>query len=455
MSGVTESLLAAFRRVVGEQGVVTDPAVTTSFTTDWTGRWQGTTPCVLRPQTDSHVAAVLALCHDADVAVVPQGGNTGLVGGSVPRNNEVVLSLAALDSLTEVNRDTMTVTVGAGVTLARLHQHAEAAGLAYGVDMASRDSATLGGNIATDAGGIRVVRYGTTRQQVQGVAVALPNGLSVTRLDDVAKDTVGYAIDQLFVGSEGTLGVLTRAKLALHPRHDRRVVGLVALDSMGDAVAFARLARSQLDMIDALEVMPRNGVELVAAHRKVGLPFERPYPVYVLIEVAAQTDPFEALAALLSQAPMVKDATVAVDRPDRQRLWELREGHTEAISHIATTLEKFDVSVPLATLDRVLSAVTDAVAEQFPQAKIFLFGHLAEGNLHLNVCDVPVGDLALEELVVGMIANARGSISAEHGVGVQKTAYLPLVRSADERVLYRAVKAACDPKGIMNPGVIV
>lgn len=455
MAHVTESLMAAFRQVVGEPGVVTDPAVTASFTADWTRRWQGTTPCVLRPRDDAQTVELLRLCHDAEVAVVPQGGNTGLVGGSVPRNHEVVLSLGLLDSVADVNRDTMTVTVGAGVTLAALHQHAAAAGLAYGVDMASRDSATVAGNIATDAGGLRVVRYGTTRQQVNGLAVALPGGITVTRLDEVAKDTVGYALDQLFIGSEGTLGVITRAQLVLRPRYDRRVVALLGLDSVADAVAFARLARHELDSIDALELMFASGVELVAKQQQVAMPFATRYPVYVLIELAAKTDPFAALAGVLNDAPMVRDAVVAVERSDRARLWAFREGHTESISRVSSRVEKFDVSVPLARFETVVTALTATVTELYPDARLFLFGHLAEGNVHVNVCDSPPDDDTLSELVLGMVADANGSISAEHGVGQQKTRHLGLVRSRDELALYSQVKAVCDPHGIMNPGVIV
>lgn len=455
MTAVSGTLLNAFRQLVGAHNVLTDPAMTVSYTTDWTGRWTGQTPAVLRPTSETMVAGLLALCRDAGVGVVPQGGNTGLVGGSIPHTNEVVLSLAGLTTLGPVDYDTMQVVVGAGVTLAALHAHVAQAGLAYGVDMASRESATVGGSIATNAGGIRVVRYGTTSDQLAGIEVALPSGVTVSRLDPVAKDTVGYPLGALFAGSEGTLGVITRAQLKVVPRYDARVVALVGLDSLGAAVAFARMARRDLDMIDALELMLAAGVSLVAKRHGMALPFATEYPVYVLIEVAAKQDPFAPLADFLGGCDLVGDAAVATDRGDRSRLWAFREGHTEAIGQLSSRVEKFDVSVPLARLDTVASALIDAVSGGWPHATVHLFGHLAEGNLHVNICDAPVDDPQLTQTVLGLVAGAGGSISAEHGLGQQKTPYMALVRSADEQALYRGVKAVYDPTGMMNPGVIV
>jgi len=455
MTAVSATLLDAFRSIVGEHNVITDRQVTSSYTTDWTGRWHGDTPAVLRPTDETQVVRVLALCHDAGCAVVPQGGNTGLVGGSVPHDGEVVLSLAGLTAVQPIDRDAMQVVVGAGVTLGALHQHVSSAGLAYGVDMASRDSATVGGSIATDAGGIRVVRYGTTRAQLNGVEVALPQGRMVTRLDAVAKDTVGYALPQLFVGSEGTLGVITRAQLKVVPRYDARVVAVVALESIAAAVAFTRLVRAELDTIDALELMLQAGVDLVVHHTGAARPFATNYPVYVLIELAAKHDPFSDLADVLSSCDLVLDAAIATDRPGRDRLWALREGHTEAISQTSSKVAKFDVSVPLVRLDEVTETLLKRIVALIPIATVQVFGHLAEGNLHINVCDAVSDDQALTDLVLGMIGDVGGSISAEHGLGRQKTPYVAAVRSADERALYAGLKALCDPAGIMNPGVIV
>ncbi|MEX2532993.1 MAG: FAD-binding oxidoreductase [Nitriliruptoraceae bacterium] len=455
MTPVSATLLDTFRKIVGEHNVITDRQVTSSYTTDWTGRWHGDTPAVLRPTDEMQVARVLALCHDAGCAVVPQGGNTGLVGGSVPHEGEVVLSLTGLTAVQPIDRDAMQVVVGAGVTVGALHEHVARAGLAYGVDMASRDSATVGGSIATDAGGIRVVRYGTTRAQLNGVEVALPQGRKVTRLDAVAKDTVGYALPQLFVGSEGTLGVITRAQLKVVPRYDARVVAVVALESIAAAVAFTRLVRAELDTIDALELMLKAGVDLVVHHTGAARLFAADYPVYVLIELAAKHDPFTDLADVLSGCDLVLDAVIATDRPTRQRLWALREGHTEAIGQTSSRVTKFDVSVPLPRLDEVTAALLRQIVALSPETTVQVFGHLAEGNLHINVCDAPSDDQALTDLVLGMIGDVGGSISAEHGLGRQKTPYLPAVRSADERALYAGLKAVCDPAGIMNPGVIV
>lgn len=450
-----DALIAELVEAVGERHVLTDPSLTAAYEADWTRRWRGDARCVARPADTEQVAAVVRACAAHDAAIVPQGGNTGLVGGGVPRGGEVVLSLQRLDDLGEVDELSAQVTVGAGVTLAALHDHVAAAGFAYGVDMASRESATVGGTVATDAGGIRVVRYGSTRAQVVGLEAVLADGSVIRRLDGLLKDTVGYDLSSLLIGSEGTLGIVTRVMLRLVPRFEHRVVALLAVDSVVDAVALFQRLRGEVDGIEAIELIQHPGVELVVEHTGAASPFGTAYPSYLLVEVASRHDPMEVLAAALSDAPEVLDAAVAADASARARLWQLREAHTETISAIGEVPHKFDVSVPLARLGELTDRLPHVVEEAAAGARLIVFGHLGEGNLHVNVLGPPSDDEEVDAAVLGLVAAMGGSISAEHGVGVHKSSHLHLVRSPEEIATMRAVKAALDPHGRLNPGVLL
>ncbi len=451
----SDDLVTDLVDAVGERHVLTDPSLTAAYESDWTRRWHGEARCVVRPADTDEVAAVVRACARHGAAVVPQGGNTGLVGGSTPRGGEVVVSLGRLDELGEVDTLAAHVTVGAGVTLAALHEHAAAAGLAYGVNMASRDSATVGGTVATDAGGIRVVRYGTTRAQVVGLEAVLADGSVIRRLDGLVKDTVGYDLGALLIGSEGTLGIVTRVVLRLVPRLEHRVVALLAVDGVPEALQLYRRLRDGVDGIEAIELIHHEGVELVVAHTGASQPFGTPHPSYLLVEVAGRSDPMDGLAAVLGDAPELRDAAVAADGPGRQRLWHLREAHTETISAMDAVPHKFDVSVPLATLPRLTDRLPEVVEAAAPGARLIVFGHLGDGNLHVNVVGPDPDDTAVDDAVLGLVVELGGSISAEHGVGRHKTGYLHLVRSDAEIAAMRALKSALDPDGVLNPGVLL
>jgi len=450
------TLAAALQAAVGPEHVLVDRDLRASFETDWTGRFTGSSRAVVRPASASQVAQVLAACADAAVPVVVQGGNTGLVGGGVPGqeqggNPPVLLVTTRLTELSAVSAATCQVTAGAGVRLAALTAHARAAGLDFGVDLAARDSATVGGMVATNAGGVRVVRYGSMREQVAGVEAALADGRIIARLDGLAKDSTGYDLGHLLAGSEGTLAVITRLRLRLVAREPARAVAFVAVRDTADAVGLLAALRVRLPGLSAAELCFDAGLALVAAYLDVPVPLADTGGAYVLIEVAADADPLDDLLTALQACDQVLDATVASSAADRARLWQLREAHTEAISSAGVPV-KLDVSVPADRLAELVGLLPDAVAAGAPSAQLVIFGHLAEANLHVNVLQADAE--AVTGAVLALVARLGGSISSEHGIGRAKAGWLGLSRSQAEIDVMRAVKAAFDPLGLLNPGVI-
>lgn len=439
--------------VVGDQHVLTDADVKASYETDWTGRFRGAAAVVVRPGDVGQVAEVLRICNEAGIAVVAQGGNTGLVGGSIPRDGAVLLSLRRLNGLGAVDEISAQVTVGAGVTLARLQEHARAAAFDFGVDIAARDSATVGGMIATNAGGTRVLRYGHMRAQVVGIEAVLADGSLISRMSGLLKDNSGYDLGGLLVGSEGTLGVVTAARLRLAPLLDRRVTALLGVADLGAALRVVAKLRTDVASLDSVEVFFQPGLELVMEHMRLGAPFAREYGCYLLVECAGRRDPLDELAAVLEEADEIQDSAVASEGPGRERLWGYREDHTAAIN-AAGVPHKLDISLPLDRMVEFAGAVEAGVQRAVPGSRVILFGHAADGNLHVNVLGPAPDDERVAEAVFGLVARHGGSISAEHGIGVAKAPWLQLTRSAVDIEAMRRIKAALDPKGILNPGVI-
>jgi FAD/FMN-containing dehydrogenase len=453
------TLADALRSTVGVQHVLLDDDLRASHETDWTGRFSGRSAAVVRPASTTEVAQVLAACSQARVPVVVQGGNTSLVGGSVPPAAAtdcppVVVLTTRLTELGPVSRSARQVTAGAGVTLAALTAHARAAGLDFGVDLAARESATVGGMVATNAGGIRVIRHGSMREQVAGVEAALIDGRVISRLDGLAKDSTGYDLGHLLAGSEGTLAVITRLRLRLVTAEPERAVAMVAVRNTAAAVDLLAGLRDALPGISAAEISFDPGLALTARHLGVGLPFEPAGGAYVLVEVAADADPLDNLLAALEAAQQVLDATVASSAADRARLWALREAHTEAISSIGVPL-KLDVSVPMDRLAELTDGLPAVVAAMEPTAEVVIFGHLAEANMHVNILRATGDPEAVTDAVLTLVASLGGSISSEHGVGRAKVPWLELSRSEAEIDIMRSIKAAFDPLGLLNPGVLL
>jgi FAD/FMN-containing dehydrogenase len=455
---VTDELVKALREATGAAQVLTDADLRAGYETDWTRRWHGSAVAVVRPASTDAVAAVLDACRRFGAAVIPQGGNTGLVGGSVPRTAadrpQVVLSLARLDDVEAVDEAAGEVTVGAGVTLGRLQGHVRAAGYGFGVDLGARDSATLGGMIATNAGGIQVMRHGPMRSQLVGVEAVLADGSVVRRLPGLVKDNTGYHLPSLLAGSEGTLAVVTRARLRIVTLLPRRAVALLAIDGAGEAVEVTAGLRRRLPDLLAAELFFDDGMALVLRHAGGGRPFRESHPAYLLVEAEGTADPTDQLAAAIEAAgPLVRDALLASDPPARERLWRLRERHTESINAEGVP-HKLDVAVPIGQLARYAEAVRTAVAELAPGARTYLYGHVGDGNLHVNVLGPPPEDEAVDGAVLRLAIEMGGTISAEHGIGVAKTAWLEPDRGQADVAAMRAIKRALDPEGVLNPGVL-
>jgi FAD/FMN-containing dehydrogenase len=451
--GVTDRLVIDLAAAVGEADVLADDDRRAPFEVDWTRRYRGRARAVVRPADAAQVAAVLGACREHGAAVVPQGGNTGMVGAGVPRGGEVVLSTARLTELGPVDRAAAQVQAGAGVTLAALQAHARAAGLAAGVDLGARDSATLGGLVATDAGGTHAVRHGTVRARVAGLQAVLADGTIVDR-PALLKDNAGYDLPALLIGSEGTLGVITRVRWRLVALLPSRVAALIALPSLEAAAALLAEVRPRLQStLHAADFYMDEGLQLVLDHCKLPAPVPERSPVYVLLECAAAADPTDELAAALAEAG-IDDAVVATDSAERTRLWRFREAHAEAISAVGIP-HKLDVGVPLARLAEFARRVPEEVERAAPGARAIIFGHLGDGNVHVNVLGPEPGDHAVDEAILRLAADCGGTISAEHGVGVAKARWLELTRPPGELRAMAAIKQALDPDGLLNPGAVL
>ncbi len=449
------ALVRAFVDVVGPAHVLTDPDVAASYATDWTGRFVGATPAVVRPGTLEDVAAVVTLCREHGVSLVPQGGNTGMVGGGVPLHGEVVVSLRRLEAVSEVDAAAGQLSAQAGATLAAVQAAARTSGWDYGVDLGGRDSATVGGNVATNAGGLRVLRYGDTRAQLLGVQAVLGSGDTVEHLGGLLKDNTGYALHALVCGSEGTLGIVTAARLRLVPPAPRRVAAILGMKDAASAVVAAQELRRALPALSAAELMVRSGVELVCSVSGVPLPLDAPHEAYLLVEASGTTDPTPDLTDAVGALAGVEDAAVAVEPQRIAALFRYREAHTEAVNSLGAPPHKLDVTLPHGVLAEMVERLPSLVRAVAPDASVWLFGHVGDGNVHVNVTGIAPDDERVDDVVLRAIAEVGGSISAEHGIGAAKRRWLELNRSPAELRAFAAIKRALDPDGIMNPHVLV
>jgi FAD/FMN-containing dehydrogenase len=445
-------LKQALAEIVGSRHVLSDPDLTSSYESDYTGRYRGRARCVVRPADSAEVAGVMEVCAQHGAAVVPQGGNTGLVGGSVPRSGEVVISLRRLAQIDEVDAALGQVTVGAGATLGALQAAARAAREDAGLDFGARDSCTVGGVVACDAGGARALRHGTARAHVAGLEAVLADGSVISRLAGLSKDNAGYNLPALLVGSEGTLGIITRVRWKLTPLLTARVAALVPLGSAAEAAELLTALRATAPSLESCDFFLDDGFQLVLEHQRRQSPVRTRAPLYVLAECAARSDPTDELAEALAQAG-IDDALIADDTASRAGLWALREGHTDAIN-AAGIPHKLDVGVPLHQLDRFLEQVPEAAAAAGGE-RVVLFGHLGDGNVHVNVLGPNPEDPRVDDAVLELVLGCEGTISAEHGVGVAKAQWLERARGAEQVAAMRRIKRALDPDDLLNPGVVL
>ncbi|PQP52852.1 FAD-binding oxidoreductase, partial [Mycolicibacterium austroafricanum] len=439
---MTEALIDRLAAIVGATQVTTDADVLEGRSVDHTGRYRGHASALVRPGSADEVAAVLRVCRDAGVNVTVQGGRTSLVAGTVPEHDDVLLSTERLRDVGEVDVVERRIRVGAGATLAEVQRAAAAAGLVFGVDLAARDSATVGGMASTNAGGLRTVCYGNMGEQVIGLDVVLPDGSVVHRHSQVRSDNTGYDLASLFVGAEGTLGVITALDLRLHPTPRQRVTAICGFADLDALIETGRVFRD-MEGIAALELIDARASALTAEHAGVAAPVQGAWQL--LIELAGETDLTDRLAEALESAELTDEPAVGVDANAQQRLWQVREAVAEVLGVYGPPL-KFDVSLPLSAIRGFAEDAAALVAEHAPDAIPVLFGHVGEGNLHLNIlrCDL-TGERGLYSAMMALIARHGGNVSSEHGVGTRKRDYLSMARTEADIAAMRTVKAAFDP----------
>ena len=444
-----------------------DPADTERYARDWIGKHVGATPLVVRPRSTGEVAAVLAAAAELGVPLVPQGGNTGMVGGGVPRAGEVVLSVERLNAIEDFDDGSATVRVQAGVVLETLQGFLAERGCDMPVDLGGRGSCQIGGMIATNAGGTKVLRYGHMREQVRGLEAVLADGTVVSSLNTLKKNNTGLDLKQIFIGSEGVLGIITRAVLQVQPAPEAFQTALVALARRDLLPDLLRTARARFRGLSSLEFIDGGTVAYVeSAEPGFRLPLAGGHASYVVIEEEsaageAAREAFVGRLETLLADSLIADAVIAGSEAQARAIWRVREAPTEVVSQLGLT-HKFDVTVPPGVIPPFLGEM-EAVAGKVGGVRAILFGHLGDGNVHVNMAqeagvpdlDFLAKDPALAAEIYGIVHARRGSISAEHGIGVMKRAYLPLSRTVEEIALMRTLKATLDPTGILNPGVIL
>jgi FAD/FMN-containing dehydrogenase len=467
-----EAFLDATKAVVGPQGWIADPAEQERYLIDERRLYRGRTAIVLRPRSTEEVACVVGLCHQHRVAIVPQGGNTGLVGGSVPNEagGEVVLSLARMNRILDVSPLDYAMTVEAGVVLAQVQDAARAVDRLFPLSLAAEGSCTIGGNLSTNAGGVNVLRYGSARDLVLGLEVVLPDGRVWDGLRRLRKDNTGYDLKHLFMGAEGTLGVITRAVLRLFPLPKQVVTGFAGLVSVAAAVdLLSRFQAATGGRVTAFEVLPRFGLDLILRHiAHTADPLTDAHPWYVLFDVssgedgAGLTQAVEGVLAGALTGGILRDATLATNEAQARALWRLRESLPEAQKPAGGSI-KHDVSVPITRFAELIERAQAAVQRLIPGVRPVPFGHLGDGNVHLNFTQPEGADTsgflaqwgAVNHVVHDIVHELGGSISAEHGLGRLKREEIVRYKSPLEIELMRSLKATLDPLGIMNPGKVV
>jgi FAD/FMN-containing dehydrogenase len=472
MDAQTNHLIEALRQRLGPKGVLTDSAETAPYCEDWRRLYHGRTPAVLRPATREEVAAAVRLCAERGVPIVPQGGNTSMVGGAAVSEDEsqIVLSLSRINRVRGIGTIDMTMEIEAGVTLKAAQEAAAEVQCLLPLSISSEGSAQIGGVLATNAGGNNTVRYGNARDLVLGLEVVLPDGQVWNGMRRLHKDNTGYCLRQLFIGSEGTLGIITAAVLKLYPRPRETAVALCAVASPEAALdLFNRLQQHDAAAIQAYEYMSGGGIELVLRYIPgAALRVATPAQHYALIELATSREgaglraSLEEMLAASMEAGIVIDAVIAESGAQRAALWKLREEHSEA-QKLAGASVKNDVSVPVSKVPELIRRATEVCERLVPGIRCVPFGHLGDGNIHVNLVQ-PEGtdpaaflarDHELMDAVNEVVRALDGSFSAEHGVGKLKPYMMPEWRGGAELELMRRIKAALDPQGLLNPGKVL
>jgi len=461
---IAPETISRLMNAAGPNGFTEDPAEIAPHLEEWRSKYRGNSHLLLKPATVERVSTILAICNETRTSIVPQGGNTGLVGGQIPFYGEVLLSLSRMNRIRHVDADGMSIIAEAGVILADVQRAASDAGCLFPLSLASEGSCTIGGNLSTNAGGVNVLRYGNARELMLGLEVVLADGRVLDILSVLRKDNTGYDLKQIFIGAEGTLGVITAAALKLFPKPAERVTAFTAVPDPKAALALlSRLQDATGGLVSAFEIMPRIGLEFVLAHiPQTSDPLRALSPWYVLIEATAAAH-FN-LQSIVERAleDVVVDAVIASSETQRENLWRLRESLSEAQKKEGGSI-KHDVSVPVARVPEFLEVASRAVLARIPDARPVPFGHIGDGNIHFNISVPKSGDSAaflarwdeIAYIVHDIVHGFGGSISAEHGIGVMKRDELARYKSVAEIETMRALKRTLDPNNILNPGKLL
>ena len=461
-------LLDDLKNIVGRKGWSTSADVLDPHLTEWRDRLRGSALIMVSPNTTQQVAQIVQACASERVAIVPQGGNTGLCGGAIPDESgqQVLLSLARLNAIRAVDANDFSMVVEAGCILSDVQRAARDQGRFFPLSLAAEGSCQIGGNLSTNAGGINVLRYGTARQLVLGLEVVLADGTVWNGLRSLRKDTAGYDMKQVFLGSEGTLGVITAATLKLYPEPGETATLFVALDSAQRSVdLLARVRESFGDRIQAFELISDRCLRFVARHIAGSVrPFAEDYPWFVLCELVVdeQQALLEDMLGRALEHELIVNAIIAKSAAESESLWRLRHSISEAQKFEGGNL-KHDIAVPIGRIGEFLTRGDALLASLMPTARLVAFGHVGDGNLHYNIAQPADADAAafmqqgtvLTDAIYELVADMGGSISAEHGIGVLKKAHLKRYRSATELALMQSLKMALDPQNILNPGKVI
>lgn len=463
---MTPELLNQFAAIVGEKHAIRDVAGMAGYMTEWREIWVGKSPLVMRPGSTEEVSRILKLASETGTAIVPQSGNTGLVGGQIPfeSGDELLLSLDRMTKILNVDAADSTMTVEAGATLKSVQDAADDAGRLFPLRIASEGSCRIGGNLSTNAGGLNVLAYGNARDLCLGLEVVLPDGRIWNGLRRLRKDNTGYDLKNLFIGAEGTLGVITAAVLKLYPKPRTHETAFIAVTSPQAAVDLLSLAKEMSgNRVVAFELLPRIAMDFTVKHMGVSNPLAEFSPWYALSELADPTaGSFEAILEEAMARGLVTDATVAQSEAQRQALWAIRELMPESQKFEGGSI-KHDVSVPVSRIPQFIVEATKAVENFMPQARVMSFGHMGDGNLHFNVSQPPGMDKKkyldqwneMNAVVFDVVLKFDGSISAEHGIGRLKKHHMAEIKSPVELQMMRDLKNIFDPGNIMNPGKVL
>ena len=458
-----------FKKIVGNKNVITDEKDMGKYLKEWRGIYTGVAGAIVKPKSTKEVSNIIKYSYEKNISCIPQGGNTGLVGGQIPfSKNHIVISLERISKIREINNVNHSITVEAGLILSNLQKICEENNLFFPLSLASEGSCSVGGNIATNAGGVAVLHYGNTRELVMGLEIVLPNGSVVNNLKTLVKDNTGYSLKDLFIGSEGTLGVITAATLKVFPKPKRVFTALIAVNSPKESIKILNYIKSNFSIpLTAFELMNNFSIELVKEHiNDILIPIEK-FKWLILIEFSSvedskdEKDKIENILNKILNENIAKDIFIAQSLKQTKNMWNIRESISEAQKKEGGSI-KNDISIPIKDISKFISSAIKISKEVIPGSRCVVFGHIGDGNIHFNISQPVKADKnkflkkerALRKEIINLTLDLKGSISAEHGIGITRKADLKKYMKKDVEV-FKSIKKSFDPKNIMNPGKVI